>query len=93
MREFLGELYGDVNGFDGRPTDSQVQRAGVLQRELEDVIAEFNTLTGRDLTAINRGLQSKQMGAIQVISETDWRKSDGNGMTGGAMQFRFQPLL
>ena len=24
LREFLGDLYGDVNGYEGRPTDSQV---------------------------------------------------------------------
>src|SRR5262249_24456973 len=41
LREFLGGLYGDVNGYEGRPTDSQVARAGALERELEDVIKEF----------------------------------------------------
>ncbi len=44
LREFLAGssddagLYGDVNSYEGRPTDSQVARADVLGRELEDVI-------------------------------------------------------
>jgi len=96
LREYLGGLYGDVNGYEGRPTDSQVARAGALERELEDVIREFTTLTGRELAAINRGLQGKQMQAIQVISEADWSKAEGSGAAGGAgapLRLRVGPLL
>jgi hypothetical protein len=93
LREFLGGLYGDVNGYEGRPTDSQVARAGALAHELADVIGEFTTLTGRELPAINRGLQAKQAQAIHVISEDDWRKADGNGAAGGAIRVRLEPLL
>jgi hypothetical protein len=46
LREFLAGLYGDVNGYEGRPTDSQVARADALGRELEDVIREFTVMTG-----------------------------------------------
>ena len=37
LREFLAELYGSVVGYEGRPTDSQVQRGDALGRELADV--------------------------------------------------------
>jgi hypothetical protein len=57
------------------------------------VIGEFTTLTGRELPAINRGLQAKQAQAIHVISEDDWRKADGNGAAGGAIRVRLEPLL
>ncbi len=93
LREFLGNLYGDVNSYEGRPTDSQVARTGALAHELADAIGEFTTLTGRELPAINRGLQAKQAEAIQVISEDDWRKADGNGAAGGAIRVRPGPLL
>jgi hypothetical protein len=73
LREFLGGLYGDVNGYDGRPTDSQVQRADALGRELEDVIRDFNTLTGQQLPTLNRSLQGKKLAAIKVISEQEWQ--------------------
>jgi photosystem II stability/assembly factor-like uncharacterized protein len=46
LREFLAGLYGDVNGYEGRPTDSQVARTDALGHELEDVIKEFTALTG-----------------------------------------------
>ena len=75
LREFLGGLYGDVNNYEGRPTDSQVARGEVLGRELEEVIREFTTLTTQQLPALNRQLEAKKLGAIQVISEQEWEKA------------------
>jgi hypothetical protein len=81
LREFLagssdsGGLYGDVNSYEGRPTDSQVARGDVLGHELEDVIHEFADLTNQQLPDLNRGLQAKKVAPIVMISEKDWRKS------------------
>jgi hypothetical protein len=75
LREFLGGLYGDVNSYEGKPTDSQVARTDVLSRELEDVIREFQTLTTQQLPAINKQLAAKKLPALQVISEADWQKA------------------
>ncbi len=75
LREFLGGLYGDVNGYDGRPTDSQVARTEALARELEDVIREFNTLASQQLTTINTGLQQKKLPPLNVVSEAQWREA------------------
>jgi hypothetical protein len=75
LREFLSELYGDVSGYEGRPTDSQVARGDVLAHELDDVVKEFMDLTGRQLPDLNKGLQAKKLAAIAVVSEEDWRKS------------------
>jgi hypothetical protein len=74
LREYLGGLYGDVNGYDGRPTASQVARAEVLGRELEDVIRELEQLTAQHLPAINQGLAGKRLEPIRVISEPEWQK-------------------
>jgi hypothetical protein len=77
LREFLAGLYSDVNEYDGRPTDSQVARADVLARELEDVIREFTEFTNRQLPALNQTLEAKKLGAIQVVPEAEWRKTHG----------------
>jgi hypothetical protein len=61
LREFLAGLYGDVNSYEGRPTNSQTARADALARELEDVIKEF-----RDLAAGS---------GMPVLSEADWQRS------------------
>ncbi len=62
LREFATALYGDVNGYEGRPTNSQVARADALARELDDVIREFQTLV------------SKSGSGIAVIKEEEWKK-------------------
>jgi len=74
LREHLGQLYGDVNGYEGRPADYQVARAESLEHELEDVIADFRKLTDKQLSAINADLKKKKLEAISVLSETDWTK-------------------
>ncbi len=75
LREYLGGLYGDVNQYEGRPTDSQVARADVLGRELDDVIREFTTLASQQLPAINRGLGAKKLAPLNFISEQDWQRT------------------
>ncbi|HWC18903.1 MAG TPA: T9SS type A sorting domain-containing protein, partial [Terriglobales bacterium] len=74
LREFLAGLYSDVNGYEGKPTDSQVARTDVLARELEDVIKEFQNLVTPQLT-VNKQLSSKKLQPIQLISEQDWQKA------------------
>jgi hypothetical protein len=69
LREFLAGLYGDVNGYEGRPTDSQAARAGVLAHELEDVIREFTALADSQLLGLNRELQAKQLPPLTMIKE------------------------
>jgi hypothetical protein len=81
LREFLAGssdgsgLYGDVNSYEGRPTDSQVARAEVLGHELEDVIHEFTELASGQLPELNRGLEAKKAAPIAMISEEEWRKA------------------
>jgi photosystem II stability/assembly factor-like uncharacterized protein len=76
LREYLGGLYGDVNGYDGRPTDEQVARAQTLARELDDAVREFTSLTAERLPRLNRQLASKKLRAIDVLSEEAWRKAN-----------------
>jgi photosystem II stability/assembly factor-like uncharacterized protein len=74
IREYLTTIYSDVNGYDGRPTQSQVERTGALGRELEEVIAEFERLTAKQLPAINSGLQQKKMEPLQPLTQPQWEK-------------------
>jgi hypothetical protein len=82
LREFLAGLYSDVNGYDGKPTDSQVARTEVLGRELEDVINEFHKLVDPQLASLNKELSKKKLQPINVISEQDWQKAQ-NAAEGG----------
>jgi len=90
LREFLAGLYGDVNGFDGRPTDEQAARTEVLRRELEDVINEFQKLVSPQLQSFNQQLSAKKLQPIALITEADWQKaqaaSEGGPGRGVAME-------
>jgi photosystem II stability/assembly factor-like uncharacterized protein len=88
LREYLGGLYGDVAGYEGRPTESQVARTDALARELDDVVREFTTLTAKQLPGLNRSLEAKQLKAIHVISEADWTKADTSAGGTAPGQFR-----
>ncbi len=79
IREHLGQLYGDINNYEGRPGDYQVARAGSLAHELQDVIDDFKKMTDAELPAINASLKKKKMGAIAVLTESDWKTQHQEG--------------
>ena len=88
IRELLGQLYGTVNGYEGRPADYQAARADSLAHELEDVIGDFQKLTQKELPGINAGLKKKKAEAISVLTEADWQKkreAEGSSGAGAGM--------
>jgi hypothetical protein len=87
IREHLGELYGDLNTYEGRPTDYQVARSESLGHELEDVTVDFRKLTEKELPGINTSLKKKKLEAITVLAEADWEKQheDSPGKPVGMM--------
>jgi hypothetical protein len=74
IRELLGQLYGAITGYDGKPTDYQAARADSLRHELEDVIGDFQKLIQKELPGINAGLKAKKLASITVLAEEDWQK-------------------
>jgi hypothetical protein len=48
LREKLGVLYGAVNGFDGRPTESQLTYQQTLSQRLDAARREFEALMTKD---------------------------------------------
>lgn len=83
LREYLGDLYGDVSQYDGRPTDEQVARASVLDRQLDDVVTEFHHLTEERLPGINAQLHAAKLKPIEVLSESDWQKNGADDSSAG----------
>jgi len=74
LREYMGDLYGDVSSYEGRPTDEQTARAEVMHRQLDDVVEEFNQLAAKQLPGINAELGAKNLKTIEVINEQQWQK-------------------
>ena len=92
IREHLGEVYGDVNGYNGRPTAEQTARAASLAKELEDVVTDFRKLADAELPAINAALKKKKMEIISMLSEADWQKQQESGAGAKPQAVAFREL-
>ena len=74
LREHLGDLYGAVNGYSGRPTQSEVERATVLEKQLDDAGAKLKSIAATSLPPVNTALQGKNQQPINAMSREDWDK-------------------
>ncbi len=74
LRENLGELYGGVNGYSGRPTQSQIERSAVLKTQLDDAADKFQSLTSSQVPSLNSKLQSAKAAPLVVMSQEDWNR-------------------
>ena len=72
LREDLGELYGGVNEYSGRPTQSQIDSTSVLEKKLDGAGNKLQSITGSDLPAVNTALQGKSLEPLKVMSRADW---------------------
>src|SRR5579864_5677911 len=81
IREYTTEVYGDVNGYEGKPTAEEIARTEALDRELGDVIKDYDQLTSTQLSGINSALGKKKLQPIQSLSQQQWDKmhADGGG--------------
>jgi hypothetical protein len=64
LREFVATLYGDVTGYEGRPSRTQMERADALARELTDVRQSFDKWLETELPKINTDLSAFRIEAI-----------------------------
>ena len=67
LREELGMLYGNVNGFEGRPTASQLDRMAVLAKQLDEAVARFDK-TIAQVPTLNEELAKRKMDALRRYS-------------------------
>jgi hypothetical protein len=71
LRENLADLYGNVNSYDGRPTQMQMDRTEAIEKELHDVVRSFDTWLGREIPGINSALSAKKLEPISVPSGSE----------------------
>jgi hypothetical protein len=77
LREFLSDLYGNVNFYEGRPSQTQVERSAALARELADVIKDFDAWALREMSGLNSALAAKQLPPVPMLTREEWEKADG----------------
>ena len=74
LREKVTSLYAAVSSYGGRPTESQLARMQALQTELQQAIARFENLTGKELNKLNSRLQKKKLPALTILSEEEYQE-------------------
>ena len=77
LRENLADLYGNVVFYEGRPSQTQVERADAIARELADVVSAFDAWATRDLAGLNAALATKQLDAIRLLTREQWAAKAG----------------
>jgi hypothetical protein len=66
LREELGTLYGNVNGYEGRPTQSQLDRMGVLGAELEAAGKKLDARADREIAALDPLLRKAKLEPLTI---------------------------
>ncbi|HYY55797.1 MAG TPA: hypothetical protein VE842_00625 [Pyrinomonadaceae bacterium] len=74
LRENLTDLYGNVVFYEGRPSQTQVERTQVLERELADVVKDFDAWTARELSGLNSELAKKNLEPLKLLTREEWDK-------------------
>jgi len=69
LREFLSNLYGDVVGYEGRPSQTQMDRADSLARELADVVKSFDDWSVKELPGLNAALSGSKLEPIAILQD------------------------
>ena len=64
LREELGSLYGNVNGYEGRPTQSQLDRMAVLGGDLDAAGRKLDAHADKELAALTPLLQKAKLEPI-----------------------------
>ncbi len=72
LRENLADLYSNVVFYDGRPSQTQVERADALARELADVVREFEAWATRELGGLNSALARQRLEQIPLLTREQW---------------------
>jgi photosystem II stability/assembly factor-like uncharacterized protein len=71
LREFLAQLYGEVSSYEGRPSQTQAERADALARELADVEKEFDSWAAKELGDINAAITAKRLEPVRPMSREE----------------------
>ena len=65
LREHLGELYGAINGYSGRPTESEIERTTVIEKQLDDAGAKLKSISTTASAAREHGATRQEPAADQ----------------------------
>ncbi len=95
LREKLAMVYGPVSGYDGRPTETQLDRTRVLGGQLEAAAERVASLAA-EVEALNTQLERRGLEPLTVLTRQVWearQKKSGGSATSSLGAKRLAVLL
>jgi photosystem II stability/assembly factor-like uncharacterized protein len=74
LREKLGTVYGGVNGYEGRPSRTQLEQVDVLSERLEKAEAKLASVGKGGLAEVNKALTARKLEPVNLLSKEEWTK-------------------
>jgi hypothetical protein len=76
LRENLSDLYGGVVGYEGRPSQTQLERADSIARELADIGRDFDAWVSKESGGLNAALASKSLEPLKLLTHEEWESKN-----------------
>ena len=84
IRERISNLYRQIISYPGRPSNSQIERAKVLENDMKEIEVTFNEILNGDVAKMNKSLAKKELKTIEISSKEDFLSNKKNkGSSGG----------
>lgn len=74
LREKIAEIYGAVGGYQGKPTNVQIQALDFYITEVQKMRVELDNLLLNELKAYNAGVIRQGFKPVEVISKEEFSK-------------------
>jgi hypothetical protein len=74
LREKLGTLYGGVNGYEGRPSRTQLEQVDALSDRLQKAEAKLDSIAKGGLAEVNKALTARKLEPVNLLGKEDWEK-------------------
>ncbi len=62
-------MFGAVNSYGGRPTQTQLDRLNKVEKELASANASFQAIISKDLKSLNDKLGRKKLDPIEILTK------------------------
>ena len=86
LRERLGGLFGEIVSYDGRPSDSQIERLEGLTAELADKRAEFDRELAK-IDGLNKTLAKRDLVPLAPLTREVWEKRQEGAVPAPDLRF------
>ncbi len=76
LRERIGNLYGGVISYLGKPTQTQINGLNELRKEMDGYVDKVNEITGKEIPALNKKLLKAGISEITLTDKNSFLKRD-----------------